>query len=179
MKYDKRELVLAIIGLIAVLEIDGTIGRWSQLIFTTALVSGITYLGTGYTLTTIRDSIKFTGWITYKGIEEGTKLLDNLELFKPGNRFMPSMPMMVCASAHGYRSVGQAGFSLTRDTGSGDDDGEGDADNNSDKVERNQPDHEGKSAWEKVLAKFSELSARLDVLEKGDTRECPRTEQHS
>ena len=76
---------------------------------------------------------------------------------------LPSMPMMVCASAHGHRSVGQAGFSMTRDAGSGDDDGD-DADN-SDKVERDESHHGDKSSWERVLAKFSELSARLDNLE--------------
>ena len=163
MKYDKREWGLAVIILIAVLEIDSPITRWCQLVSTIALVSGMAYLATGFSLKTARDSIKFTGWLTSKGIEQGTKLLDNLELLKPnGFSFMP-MPTMTMASAHESHAPVIRVFKQFGSSKEGDSDG--DADNNSDKVERNQPDHEGKSAWEKVLAKFSELSARLDNLE--------------
>ena len=40
-----------------------------------------------------------------------------------------------------------------------------DMDNDKSDNELNQPNHEGKSAWEKVLDKYAELSSRLDQLE--------------
>jgi len=73
------------------------------------------------------------------------------------------MPMMSMATVE-HRTAGQRGFSQTRDTGSSDDEGDG---NHVEQIEnRNEPDHQGKSGWDRVLEKYAELDSRLRVLEE-------------
>ena len=79
-----------------------------------------------------------------------------------------------------HRTEGQAGFSMTRDTGNSD---EGDAENAESDKELNQTTQRGQKDVGKrerllnLLTRIEALEAKIN--EKGDTRECPRTEKHS
>ena len=86
--------------------------------------------------------------------------LINLQRFKLE---LPLMPMMIGASPQGYAPVIRS-FKQFGSTKEGDADGDGE--NDADKEERNQNRQPvQKSSWERVLEKFVELSARLDLLE--------------
>lgn len=87
----------------------------------------------------------------------------SISMDHPFNLSIPG-PMMLCVSAHGYESKAQRGLIRYSDSGS-DDDGEGETDHTAGLYQLDQSTHEDKSAWNQVLEKYAQLSARLDQLE--------------
>lgn len=94
-------------------------------------------------------------------IQTGTAVLDCV-ITKTRMPFSFSGPVMVMAKATTeHRTAGQSGFNQTRDTGSGDDDGDADGDHHS-ADERNGSHHEArKITWEKVFYEIDQL--RKDI----------------
>ena len=166
----KRNHILILV-LWSLLPFDTTITYIPRIVLSIHCLYNAVHLGSLITFRTARTSLLITGWLAAKGIEKGSELIPD-GLFKLGSNFMPSMPMMMTmASAHESHAPVIRIFKQFGSSKEGDSDG--DADNNSDKVERNQGNHEPKSAWERVLDKFAELSARLDQLEKMEGSCCP------
>ena len=119
-------------------------------------------VGSTVIIWTTKNSITLTGWLAAKGIEQGGRLLDKVELLRPtGFSFMPMMPM--CASAHESHAPTIRSYKQFGASKEGDSDGDGEADNADN--EQDQADHAAKSSWERLLIKYAELSARLDKLE--------------
>lgn len=130
-------------------------------------------LFTRITIWTAKETILVSALGAVWVVNTGSKALKNVEFLKPVSTFSFDQDMpVIMMSAVEHRSEGQRGFTQRREQGGSDDD---DANGSYETGNRNGSVHADESSWTRVLAKYTELDARLEQLEKKNGRQTGDT----